>query len=225
MSTLHRLQRPSPGPGRRRGADSEGRERLLDAAVTLFSERGVANTTVAQIAKAGRVTSAMVHYWFETRDKLLDAVAEERMVPVIREIWEAGAPKEESATELVHGLLVRMLDLIESRPWLASLWLREVVQEGGLLREKTLSRIPMERNVAFRQRIAKAQVRGEINPHIVPELLFFSMLGLVMLPAASIRSKRRFGPMVRLERPALQRHVLGLVMNGLSGTGARRARS
>jgi AcrR family transcriptional regulator len=47
---------------------------LLDVAIGLFAERGIANTTVAQIATAGQVTSAMVHYWFDTREKLRDAV-------------------------------------------------------------------------------------------------------------------------------------------------------
>lgn len=55
--------------GRRpRKDDCNGRERLLHAAILLFADRGIANTTVAQIAKAGTVTSAMVHYWFDTRE-------------------------------------------------------------------------------------------------------------------------------------------------------------
>ena len=50
------------------------RARLLDAAVLRFSEQGVAGTTVAEIAKHAGVTSAMVHYYFKTKDQLLDAV-------------------------------------------------------------------------------------------------------------------------------------------------------
>ena len=39
--------RPGRGP---RGADNESRVRMLDAAASLFAQRGIANTTVAQIA-------------------------------------------------------------------------------------------------------------------------------------------------------------------------------
>lgn len=57
---------------RRRGrpvatADGDLRERLLDAATTLFAEQGVAATPMAQIAAQVGVTSAMIHYWHFTR--------------------------------------------------------------------------------------------------------------------------------------------------------------
>jgi len=48
--------------GRPRGVNVDGRDRLLDAAIGLFAECGIANTTVAQIAGAAQVTSAIVHY-------------------------------------------------------------------------------------------------------------------------------------------------------------------
>ncbi|WP_414136817.1 TetR/AcrR family transcriptional regulator [Burkholderia territorii] len=71
-----------PAAGRHAHDDSvSGRERLLDAAIDLFAAGGIANTTVAQIAAADKMTSAMVHYWFETREKLYDAIVDERLVP------------------------------------------------------------------------------------------------------------------------------------------------
>ena len=215
-------QRPGKGApvvGRRPGsADSSAREHLLDAAIELFAERGIANTTVAQIAAARNVTSAMVHYWFESREKLLDAVVEERVGPLMREIWKPADPEHQGALDLLHGLLVRMLEVTERMPWLPSLWLREIIQEGGLLRERVHGRIPRERNIAFRKNIAAAQARGEINPNLVPELLFITMLGLVMLPQAAVSSKQsaQFG--VHVDRAQLQRHVMSLLMQGLTGS-------
>ena len=52
------------------GKNPDARGRLLAAAVTLFSAQGVAGTTVAEIAKRAGVTSAMVHYYFKTKDQL-----------------------------------------------------------------------------------------------------------------------------------------------------------
>ena len=66
---MQAMKRPTPRAGRRaRVPAGDGRRQLLDAAVEMFAERGVANTTVAQIARAARVTGAMVHYWFESRE-------------------------------------------------------------------------------------------------------------------------------------------------------------
>ncbi|HUN76754.1 MAG TPA: TetR/AcrR family transcriptional regulator [Steroidobacteraceae bacterium] len=235
MNPRHTSQRAShriARAGRRaRPAHFDGRERLLDAAIALFAERGIANTTVGQIAAAGRVTSAMVHYWFDTREKLLDAVVDERLVPHIRHLWDPADADRDSPLGLVRGLVTRMLDITEKAPWLPSLWLREIIQEGGLLRERVLQRIPADPNAAFRRNIARAQERGEIDPQIAPELLFISMFALVMLPQAAVtmpsttKMVRRFNPSFVLDRAKLERHVMVLLMHGLMGTGATSAGS
>lgn len=205
------------GAGRRPGgAEDVGRELLLDAAVRLFAERGIANTTVAEIAAAAHVTSGMVHYWFDTRDKLLDAIVEERVAPLIDHIWETDAEAHE-ALAAVRGLIARMFEVTGANPWLPSLWLREIIQEGGLLRERALSRIPMERNAAFRRAVVRAQREGSVNPDANADLLLFSILGLVMLPQASAKGYRRFRPDVAFDHATLERHVLALVMHGLTG--------
>lgn len=213
-----------PAGRRPGGSELQRRQLLLDAAIGLFAARGIANTTVAQIAAAARVTSAMVHYWFDTREKLLDAVVDERLMPLMRAVWECADVERNAALDLVRTLLAHMLDVTEEVPWLPALWLREIVQEGGLLRERVLKRIPRERNAAFRQSIARAQARGEINPQIMPELLFFSMLGMVMLPLATAKSWRRINPDMdfALDRPRLESHVMTLLMYGLTGRGAAR---
>ena len=56
------------------GGNPDVRAKLLDAAVGLLAEQGMTGTTVAEIAARGGVTSAMVHYYFKTKDQLLDAV-------------------------------------------------------------------------------------------------------------------------------------------------------
>ena len=207
-----------PGVGRRPGADSPGRDELLDVAVALFAERGIANTTVSQIAAAGRVTTAMIHYWFNTREGLLDAVVDERVAPVIRYIWDPADPEPEEALALIRGIVERLFVLTEKTPWLPSLWVREIINEGGLLRERALSHIPQAPNAAFRQNIARAQARGEINSDIAPEMLLISMLGLTMLPQAAGRMPRHIkSEPATVDRERLQRHVKALVMHGVAG--------
>jgi AcrR family transcriptional regulator len=216
-------QRASSGGRRPRQDDGTGRERLLDAAILLFSDRGIANTTIVQIAKAGKVSSAMVHYWFDTRECLYDAVVEERLGPLIRAIWEPADLERESAIELIQGLLTRMFEVTEAAPWLPSLWLREIIQVGGLLRERVVRRIPQDRNTILRQRVIEAQSRGEINPQIEPHLLFISMLAQVMLPQAASCIWHEVNPSIRLNREQVRKHTLALLMNGLVGSGVHRA--
>ena len=208
--------------GRRtRSPDSDARGQLLDAAIALFAERGIANTTVAQIAEACHVTSAMVHYWFDTRERLLDAIVEEHIAPRFHAVWDPADVEHGDPLDVVQGIVRRMFDVTEQAPWLPSLWLREVVNEGGLLRERALRHIPVVKKLApFGQNIARGQQRGEVNEGIEPLLLFNSILALVMLPQATAKIWRRVNPSLTLDRATLERHVTALLMQGIAGGGA-----
>ena len=58
--------------GEKRKADT--RERLLEAACRLFSEKGFADTTVAEICRAAGANIAAVNYYFGGKEALYDAV-------------------------------------------------------------------------------------------------------------------------------------------------------
>jgi len=47
------------------------RERILQAACELIAERGIGGARIAQIARTAGVSTALVHYHFETREALL----------------------------------------------------------------------------------------------------------------------------------------------------------
>ncbi|MEX3823287.1 TetR/AcrR family transcriptional regulator, partial [Paraburkholderia sp. BR14262] len=146
MITRTRTAAAAARPRGRRpaAADLDMRERLLASATQLFGEQGIAATTMAQIAEAAGVTSAMVHYYFTNREKLLDAVVEERIARSIAFVWEsvdsADSDLAQDPHALVEELVARLFDVTARMPWLPPLWLREIVNEGGLLRERMLKR-------------------------------------------------------------------------------------
>ncbi len=68
------VRRRGRPPGKRDG--EARRERLLEAAIRLIGERGLAAATTRAIAEAAGMTQAMVHYSFPGKQALLDAVLE-----------------------------------------------------------------------------------------------------------------------------------------------------
>jgi AcrR family transcriptional regulator len=58
------------------------RERVLDAAERLFSERGIDATSLRALTREAGVNLAAVHYHFGCKDSLLDAVVERRAKPI-----------------------------------------------------------------------------------------------------------------------------------------------
>jgi len=200
------------------GQESPGvRAKLLDAAVSLFSEQGVAGTTVAEIARRGGVTSAMVHYYFKSKDQLLDAVVEEKLIGQFI-AFVAGGLDGNGADPfaLTEGLVWRIVEASDRMPWLPPLWIREVISEGGALREKLIRRVDLAKQERFKACVAAAQKRGAVNPGVNPQLLFMSVVALTMLPLSMAKSWDRIPLIGRVSKRDLGRHVIALLMRGLS---------
>lgn len=63
-------------------------ERILEAAVQEFMSKGYAGARTTAIAEAAGVTHAMLHYYFRTKDKLLDRIIESK-IGTLRDIMLA----------------------------------------------------------------------------------------------------------------------------------------
>ncbi len=198
------------------------RAKLLDAAVRLFAEQGVAGTTVAEIARRAGVTSAMVHYYFKTKDQLLDAVVAEKLVgefiAFVAGELDRGQPEP---LALVEHLVWRIVDASDAWPWLPPLWVREVISQGGALREKLIQRVDLGKPERFKAGIAAAQKAGRVNPEINPQLTFMSIMALTMLPLSMAKDWDRIPLIGRVSKPELGRHVVALLQHGLAAAPAK----
>jgi len=197
----------------------DARELLLNAAIELFALHGIAGTTFAMMAKRAGFTPAMVHYYFKDRERLLDAVVEERFMEFVSHTWDRVQP-EADAAETIRGIVERALEGIERMPWVPPIWVREILNESGLLRTRMLGRLPLEKMRLLGQAIARGQRDGSLNPEVDPLLAYSSFLGLVMLHAATVRTWAKAMDREPLNREALQRHIIGLLLDGLCHKGA-----
>jgi len=206
------------------GTAVDARTQLLDAALTLFAEQGVAGTTIAGIAARAGVTSAMVHYYFSNRERLLDAVAQERLREIVTGVWSPVVETHE-VVPMLRGLVQRILRATEVHPWLPSLWLREVVSEGGQLRDRLMRILPFESVRHLIGAVAGAQRRGEVSPQLEPRLVLLSVIGLTFLPLATIRLWRALPLLQGVEREDVARHAEALLVSAFSRPARRRAKS
>ncbi|MEN4922214.1 TetR family transcriptional regulator [Achromobacter spanius] len=223
---------PAPRrPGRPPRPDTAAaRAKLLDLATRLFAAQGVAATTIANIAQRAGVTPAMLHYYFKSRDQLIDAVVLERIVPVIGFVW-APVPLAAGSDPATHPdpataargfiteIVTRVVRSATEQPWLPSLWMHEVVNEGGQLRERVLRHLPSDRLQAFAGLIAECQRRGAITPGVEPRLVFLSILGLTLLPLATSALWRRIwqgDPAAQsIDNEAIAAHAIAMLTGGL----------
>jgi AcrR family transcriptional regulator len=101
-------------PGRTRANDPEGlRQRVLDAAASLFQDRGYAQTGTQDIFSAAGVTSGAFYHHFDSKKDLGLAVVRERVAAAVEHTWLA--PLRDAATTLdgvteVFARITRELD-------------------------------------------------------------------------------------------------------------------
>lgn len=67
-----------PGRPQKSAKAEDARERILDAAENLFAHHGLDAVSVRDVARKAHVDTALVHYYFDTKRGLFDAVFERR---------------------------------------------------------------------------------------------------------------------------------------------------
>src|SRR4030042_6863469 len=72
----------------RRGPNSGGekRDRILRAAVKIFSRKGFFNSKVSEIARAAEVADGTIYLYFRNKDDLLISLFEEKMGEVVADV-------------------------------------------------------------------------------------------------------------------------------------------
>jgi AcrR family transcriptional regulator len=210
--------RPARTPARRAGRPAgdapDLRPRLLDAAIACYVRTGIAATSLRAIAAEASVTPALLHYYFGDKAQLQQAVVEERLMPAFASLREPLLRADDVAA-LVAGFVRGIGDLVARHPWLPSLWVREVLCEGGALRELLLTRIAPQLPHVLAQRFAAAQRDGELNPDLDPRLLVVSLVGLTLFPAAGAPIWRQFFEADDLDADALRDHTIALLDRGI----------
>lgn len=212
-------------PGRPQSAGGDLRGRLLDAAVSRFSREGVAATPLRAIANEAGVTAALLHYYFGDKGQLQQAVVAERVLPAFLELGKALAAEDDDVPALVAGFVDGMGATVARHPWLPALWVREVLCEGGALRDTLFEEITPQLPLALASRFARAQARGDLDPALDPRLLVVSLVGLTLFPLAGAATWRRMfdaddsradgSHPGGVDFADLQRHTLLLLRQGL----------
>lgn len=161
------------------------RDQLLAAADRLFAEHGATGVSLRELASEAGVTSAMVHYYFGSKDGLYDAMLErtfERVIERVNALVERGRLDADAPHDPLRDLLEILTSTFAAEPWLPALVVREVLSEGGRLREGFI------RNYASRMAhllpgLLKREIdAGRYRADLDPELAFVSIMGMTIMP-------------------------------------------
>jgi TetR/AcrR family transcriptional regulator len=204
-------------PGRPSGGSAAHREALLDAARLVFARTGFAASSLRAIAGEARVTPALTHYYFADKAGLLTAVIEERVAPLVQRIAAAihgaGDDPEAAMTAFVRAYTRTAAE----HPWLPQLILKEVLSDGGTLRERFITLFASGIAGLLKAKIGEGQKRGAFRRDVEPARVVMSTISLCIFPfiAAPLVSTVLGVRVDPSAADALAGHHLSILLSGI----------
>ena len=118
-----------------RDKSPDKRQRILDAALKVFAERGFYNAKVSEVARTAGVADGTIYLYFQNKDDLLIQLFEDRMEYIIRRFNDELERTTGNPLERIRSLIHLHVDLATHDPDLAEFITVELRQSGKFIRE------------------------------------------------------------------------------------------
>ncbi len=136
-------------------APDSPRAKILATAFELFAKKGFEATSVREIADAAKVNSAMIHYYYQSKENLYRRVMEEQVAGIAQYIANNVIPTVNSPEQVIFGIPRFLMTMLRERPLLARLMLREMA-EGGHQFEQTVDEMGDAGPLSFAKHLGEA---------------------------------------------------------------------
>ncbi|MCK6574508.1 TetR family transcriptional regulator [Myxococcota bacterium] len=176
---------PNPSPA------NDKRERILDAAVQVFAQRGFFQARVSDIAREAGVADGTIYLYFKNKDDLLISLFEDRMEGIIAR-FRLELDRLSGPAERLHRFIVMHLDLVEHQPQLAEVLTVELRQSSKFMREYRAPKFAEYLGILV-DILESGRVAGVFRPDIEPRILcrvIFGALDEVSLVWSSARREK-----------------------------------
>jgi TetR/AcrR family transcriptional regulator len=196
------------------------RAAILDAAETLFAERGYDATSLNDVGIMAGVSRGTPGYFFGSKPDLYRAVLE-RMFTEVREAVRAGRERalasSRSAESILAGAVSDYFDFLAARPNFVRLIEREALAGETVAHGESHLTAGQEALAAI-----SAELGLDDSPSGEASQLLLSIIALCWFPLIHARTVARAVGVSLANGEDLERrrrHVIGLVLHGLSGLG------
>ena len=149
------------------------RSALLDAAECVFQQRGVAGTSLGDIARAAGLTRGAIYWHFENKVVLFDAMVERLVCPLLINCEDRNERMQADPLGFIYNALDQFISLMlndaKFRRVFEILWHKcEYVGEMANIRDSHLDEGENHIDVlqqAFSLAIAQGQLHSALTPH------------------------------------------------------------
>jgi TetR/AcrR family transcriptional regulator len=167
------------------GRAARTRAAILEAAETIFAERGFAATRLEDVAERVGIRRASIVYYFKDKRELYDAVLEDVFAGLERRIESALSSLDPLPARVEAGVSA-WVDYVGARPTTARLLLREVA-DGSPDRDSALRRFTRPYFELIRKQVIERRDRaGDALQDVDPVLVASTIAGTTMFFVAAM---------------------------------------
>ena len=206
---------PVPAP-RRRSKETRPQE-LLDAALTLFVEKGFAATRTDEVARLAGVSKGTLYLYYPSKEELFKAVVRHNLVSLIEEGLEIARQFTGTSSELLAHLMNTWWERVGNKP---SAGIHKVVlaevRNFPELAQFYSDEVINPANRLFGGTVERGIASGEFRPMPVHEVVHALMAPMIFMAlnrhsfgACPVRGRQNVDPLLMI-----QTH-LDLVLRGL----------
>ncbi|MBI1817555.1 MAG: TetR/AcrR family transcriptional regulator [Deltaproteobacteria bacterium] len=148
---------------------AEAREKILGTAARLFAEQGYENTSISQVARAAKVSKALIFWYFETKEQLYHTALRKTLEPYFINVDDLGGLNER---EQIERLIELFAEFVRENVYSVRFFLSLVLQ-GERQPDEVIRRVS-ELYGVFRNLLAdiieSGQRRGVFRSDCSPQL-------------------------------------------------------
>jgi TetR/AcrR family fatty acid metabolism transcriptional regulator len=119
-----------------RGSREDKRQRIIDAAVEVFADKGFFGAKVAEIADAAGVADGTIYLYFKSKDDILVSLFREKMNEILHRFLTMLAETDDPEEQL-RRYISEHLELVQAQPKLMQVLTVELRQSATFMKEHT----------------------------------------------------------------------------------------
>lgn len=190
------------------------RELILAEAASLFARKGVAATTVREIADAVDIQAGSLYHWFESKEEMVDELLTGAMDDLASWYQEAFEENAEPLPRL-RGLVHAAFRVIAAHPDACTVYLRDYTYLATLPRFAHLNDSSVRVRDLWIDTLEAGMASGDFRPDLTPDLVYRYLTYPLWL---SVGWHRTSGHSL----DELEEQYLALVLDGVTPRTGRR---
>jgi TetR/AcrR family transcriptional regulator, cholesterol catabolism regulator len=187
------------------------RERILTSAAALFARKGVAATTVREIADEVGILSGSLYHHFESKEAIVDEVVSSYLEDLRNRYKQVLAGDNDPRARL-HDMVVASLEVVESHPHATEIYQNDVNYLSQFERFAYLKNAGKEVQASWLEVINAGIAQGVFRSDLDAKILYRLMRDAVWLSVRWFKPTRDY-PISRLAEDCTSLFIDGLARN------------